>query len=81
MLEQINADWQTQDDSALKATSLLNLGIVVQTTGNLDLAARVLEQSLEISQQLGLATETSFALLNLGNVYRAQGKLTEAIAT
>ncbi|HEY9660295.1 MAG TPA: CHAT domain-containing protein [Allocoleopsis sp.] len=72
LLEQINAHLNTLPVSALKASSLRSLGIVLLRIGDLSESKRVLESSLEISQQL--KEDPGSTLLALGNLSRAQAE-------
>lgn len=71
LLEQSQQKLQAQPDSALKATGLRSLGVVQQVVGNLTKSQELLEQSLVISQNLNLPSETSATLFSLGNTARA----------
>ncbi|NJR39613.1 MAG: tetratricopeptide repeat protein [Leptolyngbyaceae cyanobacterium CSU_1_4] len=66
-LSEIERLLQTQPDSVLKVVTLRSLGDVLRSTGNLEDARRVLDQSLAIAAQFSPA-ERSATLISLGNV-------------
>ena len=68
LLQQIAQQLELQDDSSLKVAGWRNLGIALQTTGDLELAESMLNRSLALSQKLNLPEESSTTLFNLGNV-------------
>lgn len=72
LLDRINTQLRTLPDSALKASSLRSLGIVLFRIGDLQESNQILQSSLEISQRLN--ADKSNTLLALGNVARAQKK-------
>ncbi len=75
-LEQANQILAAQPNSLVKASGLRSLGDVLQLVGNLDLAEKVLLQSMEIAKQDKSADTNSEILsetfLSLGNLSRLQ---------
>ncbi len=80
MLQEVAVKLNQQSDPTLKIAGLRGLGIALQTTGNLNYAQEILEQSLAISQQLNLSEETSNTLFSLGNIARALKQSETAIS-
>ena len=77
-LEQVETSLLASPDSIIKATGLLNLGNTLRVVGNLEQSEKVLQQSLEIAQKLGLKNLTASIQLSLGNTTRALAKKTAA---
>ena len=73
-LEQVETSLLASPDSIIKATGLLNLGNTLRVVGNLEQSEKVLQQSLEIAQKLGLKGVTASIQLSLGNTKRAIAK-------
>ena len=71
LLQQVNAQLQTQPDPELKVLGLENLGSALQATGNLRQSQTVLEDSLDLAQTLDQPHRVSAILLGLGNTLRA----------
>ncbi len=69
-----------QPDSLTKAISLRSLGDAFQFVGDIDQAGTILQRSLDIAQRLQSADAVSKAALSLGNAFRIQGNLEEALA-
>ena len=80
LLQQILIDLEAQSDPTLKIAGLRSLGIALQVTGDLNHAQKILQQSLQISQQLNLPEESSVTLFSLGNIAKATDKPKEAIS-
>ncbi len=70
----------TQPDSLLKAASLQNLAEAERLNGNFDPARLHGLASLEIATRLQNPTAIATATLTLGNIFKATGKVDEAIA-
>ena len=61
----------TEADPQLRALGLRSLGNALQVVGDLEESQTVLKSSLELTQSLDLAEETSATLFSLGNAARA----------
>ena len=79
ILEQVNQLLETQPDTPIKATALQSLGVTLQAVGELERSTEILQQSLAISQRLGLDSVVSGTLLSLGNVASAKSDPETAI--
>ena len=62
-------------------TGLNNLGVIANRRGDLVAAQRHLEETLELSLELGLDGRVMSSMNNLASIYRERGRLAEAIAT
>lgn len=71
-LQQVNQTLTTQPDSLLKAAGLVNYGDALRLAGELESAEKKLQQSLAIAQRLQSPSNTTLALLSLGNTARAR---------
>jgi CHAT domain-containing protein len=71
LLLQTNEQLQQQEDLPLKLKALRSLGIAMQVIGDLKESEKILEDSLKISQKLGLTGESSEILFSLGNTKRS----------
>ena len=78
-LERVNEQLQTQPNSQLKVTGLRNLGRTIERVGDLSTAQKILEQSLTIAQEIGIAEDPGIALVNLGNIARNLRQKDEAL--
>ncbi len=74
ILKTINQDLATEPDSLIKANALRSLGVTLQNIGNLQEAVTQLEQSLTITENLNLPSESSATLFSLGNTSKALQK-------
>ena len=72
ILKQVNATFQEQPDTLLKAKELKSVGDALQAVGELNQAQKVLEQSLAIAQKLPAPESIASTLLSLGNTARLQ---------
>ena len=79
ILQAVNRQLETQPDTLIKATGLRSLGMTLQGLGQFDKSREVLQQSLAISQRLGLDSSISTALFSLGNTARARQDVKAAI--
>ncbi|MBD2446991.1 CHAT domain-containing protein [Nostoc sp. FACHB-152] len=70
-LTQIRQILEKQPDSLIKAAGLRSLGTSLSLVGRFQLAEKVLQQSLAIAQNFQSQPEISAALIELGNVARA----------
>ncbi|NEZ61631.1 CHAT domain-containing protein [Leptolyngbyaceae cyanobacterium CCMR0082] len=71
-LESIATDVDALPDSSLKAAGLRQLGNALLLNGDTQGAVARLQQSLEVSKAIDSATETTGALLSLGNADQAK---------
>ncbi len=71
-LNQVNATFQGQPDTPLKAKELKSLGDALRAVGKLKEAQEVLAQSLAIAQKLPAPESIASTLLSLGNTARLQ---------
>ncbi|HEY9820721.1 MAG TPA: CHAT domain-containing protein, partial [Candidatus Sericytochromatia bacterium] len=78
-LKQVNATFQEQPDTLLKAKELKGLGDALQAVGELNQAQKVLEQSLAIAQKLPVPESIASTLLSLGNTARLQKQSVAAL--
>lgn len=67
ILDELTQKLQSQPASVIKLHSLNSLGDLFRQQGNLISSQRTLKQSLTIAKKLGLDSETSKVLFNLGN--------------
>ena len=65
-LEALNQKLEGLPDSEVKVSGLRSLGSALQTIGNSEQGQTVLQASLTLARKLGLTSEVSSALLNLG---------------
>lgn len=80
MLEGLQTKLSDESNPQLKALGLRSLGNALQVVGNLEESQEVLKSSLNLSQNLDLAEETSATLFSLGNTARALESYDVAIA-
>lgn len=80
MLEGLQTKLSDESNPQLKALGLRSLGNALQVVGNLEESQEVLKSSLDLSQNLELAEETSATLFSLGNTARALQSYDVAIA-
>jgi CHAT domain-containing protein len=78
-LEQVNATFQQQPDTRLKAQGLQSLGDALQAVGDLEQANNVLRQSLAIAQKIPAPESVASTLLSLGNTARLQQQFKAAL--
>ncbi|MEQ9481970.1 CHAT domain-containing protein [Coleofasciculus sp. F4-SAH-05] len=78
-LEQVNASFQQQPDTRLKAQGLQSLGNALQAIGNLEQADNALRQSLAIAQKIPAPESAASTLLSLGNTARLQQQFQAAL--
>lgn len=78
ILQEVNQNLQTQPDSLLKASSLLNFGDTLRVMGDLEKSDAVLQQSLAIAQKLNSQNDITLALLGLGNLYNSAQEAEQA---
>ncbi|MEA5464365.1 CHAT domain-containing protein [Leptothoe sp. PORK10 BA2] len=78
-LEEINQQLQSQPNSVLKSKALQSLGVTLQHMGVFEDSLDALQQSLTISQQLGMGGDTSAVLLNLGHAWRRLSNIPKAL--
>ncbi|MEQ9549618.1 MAG: CHAT domain-containing protein [Coleofasciculus sp. G3-WIS-01] len=78
-LEQVNASFQQQPDTRLKAQGLQSLGNALQAIGNLEQADNALRQSLSIAQKIPAPESVASTLLSLGNTARLQQQFQAAL--
>jgi CHAT domain-containing protein len=71
LLLHINEQLQQQQDLTLKLKALRSLGVALQVIGDLNESEKTLEESLKISQKLGLTRESSEIMFSLGNTKRS----------
>ncbi|HAF29793.1 MAG TPA: hypothetical protein DCG75_12175 [Bacteroidales bacterium] len=57
-----------------------NLGAVYKKTGEINLAIKALENSIQICDQLNLKQKKGLALINLASIYFTQGNLSKAMS-
>lgn len=79
-LDDVEQSLQKQPDSLLKALGLRSLGNVLLLIGNQVDAQRVLQQSLQLTQQLQSPEDVSATLLSLGNAARSHPNPASALA-
>jgi CHAT domain-containing protein/predicted negative regulator of RcsB-dependent stress response len=79
ILEKLQASLVSKPDSAIKVVTLRSLGIALEQSGDVDRAAKVLEQSLTIAKKLKLDNEINATQLILGNLARTQQQVPNAI--
>lgn len=79
-LDGVERSLQNQPNSQLKALGLRSLGNVLLLVGSKVDAQRVLQQSLQLTQQLQLPQEVSATLISLGNAVRSQSNPDSALA-
>ncbi|BAY79269.1 hypothetical protein NIES25_57530 (plasmid) [Nostoc linckia NIES-25] len=80
-LAQVEQTLENQPDEQLKTTELRSLGNVLKSVGAFADSRRVLQQSLELSQNASKSQpELSATLLSLGNTAYAQGDTDAALA-
>ncbi|MGI0488769.1 CHAT domain-containing protein [Pantanalinema rosaneae CENA516] len=79
-LDDVERSLQKQPDSQLKALGLRSLGNVLLLVGNRVGAQRVLQQSLQLTQQLQSPQDMSATLISLGNAARSQPNPASALA-
>jgi len=80
-LAQVEQTLENQPDEQLKTTGLRSLGNVLKSVGAFADSRRVLQQSLELSQNASKSQpELSATLLSLGNTVYAQGDTDAALA-
>ncbi len=72
ILQQVATSLNSQPDSEIKATALLNLGNIMRVLGNFNAAQKHLEQSLAIAHKLQLLPDIQIALFSLGNLAQAR---------
>lgn len=80
ILEQGVKELQQQPNNLIKAQGLRSLGIALQTIGDPLQSKTILEQSWNISKQLGSPGDVSAALFAIGNVAKDLGQYEEALA-
>ncbi|BAZ12610.1 hypothetical protein NIES4071_44420 [Calothrix sp. NIES-4071] len=80
VLTEVNDKLVKQQDLSLKLKAMRSLGVALQVIGDLQKSQEVLEQSLSISQKLGLHTDTSEILFSLGNTKRSLQQNQAALA-
>ncbi|MBW4508821.1 MAG: CHAT domain-containing protein [Scytonematopsis contorta HA4267-MV1] len=78
-LEQVNKSLQSEADSLLKVSTLLNLGDTLRVMGDLNQSRKVLLQSLSLAQKLRSPSDISRILLSLGNTARSRSSSQEAL--
>ncbi|PAX52049.1 CHAT domain-containing protein [Brunnivagina elsteri] len=71
LLLHTNEQLQQQQDLPLKFKALRSLGVAMQVIGDLKESEKILEDSLKISEKLGLTGESSEILFSLGNTKRS----------
>ncbi len=71
LLLHTNKQSQQQQNLPLKLKALRSLGIAMQVIGDLNESEKTLEESLKISEKLGLTQESSEILFSLGNTKRS----------
>jgi CHAT domain-containing protein len=71
LLVDTNEQLRQQQDLPLKLKVLRSLGVAMQVIGDLNESQKTLEESLKISQKLGLTGETSEILFSLANTKRS----------
>ncbi|HEY9617118.1 MAG TPA: CHAT domain-containing protein [Microcoleaceae cyanobacterium] len=79
-LDDVEQSLQKQPDSQLKVLGLRSLGNILLLIGNKADAQRVLQQSLQLTQQLKFSQEISATLISLGNAVRSQPNPASALA-
>ncbi|MBD2680642.1 MULTISPECIES: CHAT domain-containing protein [Nostoc] len=80
-LAQVEQTLENQPDQQLKTTGLRSLGNVLKSVGAFADSRRVLQQSLQLSQNVSKSQpELSATLLSLGNTAYAQGDTDAALA-
>jgi CHAT domain-containing protein len=72
ILEQIATSLNSQPDSQLKVTALVNLGNILRVLGYFNASQKALEGGLAIAQKLQLLPDIQIALFNLGNLAQAR---------
>lgn len=80
ILRQIQIELKDQPASSLKAANLLNLGDILQLSGNLNEAKVILLESLAIAKEFRHTTMIADALLSLGNTAYSLQQTAEAIS-
>jgi tetratricopeptide (TPR) repeat protein len=68
-----------KDDRAAQATALLELGDLMQNTGQMQEASRYYHEALDTLRSVGDRANTGAALNGLGDVSRLQGRAAEAV--
>ena len=71
-LEKVAILLNSQPDSQLKVTALLNLGNILRVVGDFTAAKKVLEQGLSVAQKLKYLPDIQIALFGLGNLAEAR---------
>lgn len=67
ILEEINQQLATTENSTVKVGMLRSLGIALQVLGDVNASREVLEQSLSIAQDMEATNQLGIILLSLGN--------------
>jgi CHAT domain-containing protein len=78
-LEQVNKSLQSEADSLLKVSTLLNLGDTLRVMGDLKQSQEVLQKSLSLAQTLQSPADVSRIFLSLGNTVRSRSSSEEAL--
>jgi len=79
ILELLTQNLQTQPDSLLKLSSLLNLADTLRIMGITEKSAGAFQQSLAIAKKLNSSDDIALALIGLGNIASAEEHKKEAI--
>jgi CHAT domain-containing protein len=72
LLEKVATSLNSQPDSQLKVTGLLNLGNILRVLGDFNASKKTLEQGLAIAQKLQSLPDIEIALFSLGNLAQAR---------
>ena len=79
LLDNLNQQLATSEDSLLKVATLRSLGIALQVRGDLTASEEVLQQSLDIAQRLGANSQIGITLLSLANTALDMGNIQKAM--